>query len=124
MLWYSVELLFVKFIDVDNTFSVNTSKTVFFILSNHPVSLSPFLRDPSADLASLTDSSLATTFSGILYKKRRKKLQGTSPGKNTSLILAMQNDTLHCLCLQGNYHTRLALIIQCSEEQSRWPWQH
>ena len=55
---------------------MNTSKTVFFILSNHPVSLPPLLRDPSEDLASITDSSLATTFSGILYKKRRKKLQG------------------------------------------------
>jgi hypothetical protein len=61
---------------VDNTFSVSTSKTVFFILSNHPVSLPAMLRDPSADLASITDSSLATTFSGTLYKKRRKKLQG------------------------------------------------
>src|SRR5947199_6792699 len=69
---------FGKVVNVDNTFSVNTSKTVFFILSNHPASLPPFLRDLSADLASLTDSSLATTFSGILYKKRRKKLQGTS----------------------------------------------
>lgn len=61
---------------VDNTFSVNTSKTVFFILSNHPVALPALLKDPSTDLASITDSSLATTFSGILYKKRRKKLQG------------------------------------------------
>lgn len=61
---------------VDNTFSVNTSKTVFFILSNHPVALPALLRDSSTDLASITDSSLATTFSGILYKKRRKKLQG------------------------------------------------
>jgi hypothetical protein len=61
---------------VDNTFSVNTSKTVFFILSNHPVSLPALLRDSSTDLASITDSSLATTFSGILFKKRRKKLQG------------------------------------------------
>jgi hypothetical protein len=63
-------------VNLDNTFSVNTSKTVFFILSNHPVSLPPLLRDPSTDLSSITDSSLATTFSGTLYKKRRKKLQG------------------------------------------------
>jgi hypothetical protein len=63
--------------NVDNTFSVSTSKTVFFILSNHPVALPALLRDPATDLASITDSSLATTFSGILYKKRRKKLQGS-----------------------------------------------
>ena len=62
--------------NVDNTFSKNTSKTVFFILSNHPVALPAILRDPSTDLSNITDSSLATTFSGILYKKRRKKLQG------------------------------------------------
>ena len=62
--------------NVDNTFSKNTSKTVFFILSNHAVALPALLRDPSADLSNITDSSLATTFSGILYKKRRKKLQG------------------------------------------------
>lgn len=61
---------------IDNTFSKNTSKTVFFILSNHPVSLPALLRESSTDLSSITDSSLATTFSGILYKKRRKKLQG------------------------------------------------
>jgi hypothetical protein len=62
--------------DVDNTFSKNTSKTVFFILSNHAVAPPALLRDPSTDLSNITDSSLATTFSGILYKKRRKKLQG------------------------------------------------
>jgi hypothetical protein len=61
---------------IDNTFSKNTSKTVFFILSNHPVALPAILRDSSTDLSNITDSSLATTFSGILYKKRRKKLQG------------------------------------------------
>lgn len=61
---------------VDNTFSKNTSKTVFFILSNHSVAPPALLRDPSTDLSNITDSSLATTFSGILYKKRRKKLQG------------------------------------------------
>ena len=55
---------------------MNTSKTVFFILSNHPVSLPPLLREPAEDLASVTDFSLATTFSGTLDKKRRKKLQG------------------------------------------------
>ena len=66
----------VRLMGLDNTFSVNTSKTVFFILSNHPVSLPALLRDSSTDLASITDSSLATTFSGILFKKRRKKLQG------------------------------------------------
>ena len=79
MLLFSVCIHWQGRLIVDNTFSVNTSKTVFFILSNHPVSLPALLKDPSADLASITDSSLATTFSGILYKKRRKKLQGTAP---------------------------------------------
>ena len=79
MLLCSVCILWEGWLIIDNTFSVNTSKTVFFILSNHPVSLPALLKDPSADLASITDSSLATTFSGILYKKRRKKLRGTAP---------------------------------------------
>ena len=61
---------------VDNMFSVKTSKTVFFILSNHPGSVAGLSRDSSTDLAAITDSSLTTTFSGVLFKKRRKKLQG------------------------------------------------
>ena len=77
MLLYLVHEILEK-TNLDNTFSVNTSKTVFFIFSNHPLSLPPLLRDTSADFTSITDSSLATTFSGILYKKRRKKLQGKS----------------------------------------------
>jgi oxysterol-binding protein-related protein 3/6/7 len=81
-------------VNLDNTFSVNTSKTVFFILSNHPVSLSPLLRDPSTDLSSITDSSLATTFSGILYKKRRKKLQGSPHQGQLTLGYAKRYFTL------------------------------
>jgi hypothetical protein len=66
-----------ELVNADNTFSKNTSKTVFFILSNHPISIPHALS--STDLAAITDDSHATTFSGILYKKRRKKLQGIIP---------------------------------------------
>jgi hypothetical protein len=43
-------------------------------------------KEPTTDLASITDSSLATTFSGILYKKRRKKLQGKETGEPPLII--------------------------------------
>jgi hypothetical protein len=107
--------------NADNTFSVNTSKTVFFILSNHPVSLPPLLRDPSTDLSSITDSSLATTFSGILYKKRRKKLQGTR--SKIRLTQAMRNAISHSLEQQENSPIHEAHITHYYEEQYHWLWQ-
>jgi hypothetical protein len=75
---FGITMLEVPANGLDNTFSVNTSKTVYFILSNRALTRPPLLRDQTADLSSITDSSLATIFSGILFKKRRKKLQGTS----------------------------------------------
>jgi oxysterol-binding protein-related protein 3/6/7 len=63
----------------DNTFSKNTSKTVFFIFASCPATVLGTVGEvgSSLALAAITDDTVANTFSGVLHKKRRKKMQGT-----------------------------------------------